>query len=189
MKVRRWIRLSLFVGLVGMTLTGQRQETLKWKVFEKDSKPFYQKVETETTQELKVQDMTFKQRQKQTFLMEWIPKGEKDGDIIVEQKIVGVKMSLDIGGNNGQSILSIKQVLPEARVVTFEPASRHQADLQALAAWLPDVTIRRQALGNADREETLYWPVYNGMAMHALASLDRAEAESWLSTNLAYDPS
>src|SRR5262249_45016360 len=43
--------------------------------------------------------MTFKQRQKQTFLMEWVPKGEKDGDIVVEQKIVGVKMSLDIGGN------------------------------------------------------------------------------------------
>jgi FkbM family methyltransferase len=93
---------------------------------------------------------------------------------------------LDIGGNNGQSILSIKQVLPEARVVTFEPASRHQADLQALAAWLPDVTIRKQALGNTDREETLYWPVYNDIAMHALASLDRAEAESWLDPSRIY---
>ena len=93
---------------------------------------------------------------------------------------------LDIGGNNGQSILSIKQVLPEARIVTFEPASRHDADLQALAAWLPDVIVRREALGDSDREETLYWPVYNGMAMHALASLDRAEAETWLDPSRIY---
>jgi FkbM family methyltransferase len=93
---------------------------------------------------------------------------------------------LDIGGNNGQSILSIKQVLPQARVITFEPASRHQADLQALAARFDGVTIRRQALGKSDREETLYWPIYNGMAMHALASLDRGEAESWLDPSRIY---
>jgi len=91
--------LSLFVSLVCMTGAGHGQDKITWKVFEKDAKPFYQTVETDTTQELKVQEMTFKQQQKQTFLMEWTPKGEKDGNITVEQRIVGVKMKLDIGGN------------------------------------------------------------------------------------------
>jgi FkbM family methyltransferase len=93
---------------------------------------------------------------------------------------------LDVGGNNGQSILSIKTVLPEARVVTFEPASRHQKDLQALADQLADVTVEGYALAEEDGEAELFWPVYNGLAMHGLASLDRSEAEAWLGPESMY---
>src|SRR5437660_896989 len=98
MNVRRWIGLSVFLGLVCLTVAGHGQD-IEWKVFKKDSKPFFQTVESDTVQDLKVADMSFKQKQKQTFLMEWTPKGEKGDTITVEQKIVGVKMDLDIGGN------------------------------------------------------------------------------------------
>jgi FkbM family methyltransferase len=93
---------------------------------------------------------------------------------------------LDVGGNNGQSILSIKCVLPKARVITFEPASRHITDLQALAKRLPDVTVERCALADIDGEAELYWPVYNGLAMYALASLNRDEAWNWLRPDRVY---
>jgi FkbM family methyltransferase len=97
---------------------------------------------------------------------------------------------LDVGGNNGQSILSIKAVLPRARVISFEPASRHQDDLRALAAKLSDVRVEQFALAAADGEAELFWPVYNGLPMHGLASLDRAEAAQWLGpdTFFGFDP-
>lgn len=93
---------------------------------------------------------------------------------------------LDVGGNNGQSILSIKRVLPDARVITFEPASRHRRDLDALGRRLSNVEVRPYALADVDGEADLYWPVYNGMAMHGLASLDRDEAMSFLDADRVY---
>ncbi len=93
---------------------------------------------------------------------------------------------LDVGGNNGQSILSIKRVLPHARVRTFEPATRHHADLRRLADSLDGVELSTIALSDTDGEATLYWPVYNGLAMHGLASLDRIEASEWLGPERIY---
>lgn len=93
---------------------------------------------------------------------------------------------LDVGGNNGQSVLSIKTVLPSARVITFEPASRHHEDLRALASKLPGVTVEPFALGASEQEDELYWPVYNGLPMHGLASLNRAEAAKWLGADSMY---
>lgn len=67
-----------------------------WKAF--DSK-FAQKLETVTVQKLVVQDQTINQTQEQTFYVTWTPKEKKDGNWVVDQKIEGIKMSIDIGGN------------------------------------------------------------------------------------------
>jgi FkbM family methyltransferase len=93
---------------------------------------------------------------------------------------------LDIGGNNGQSMLSIKRVLPDARVITFEPAARHAGKLQSLASRLGRVTVETYALSDEEGEATLHWPVYNGLAMHGLASLDPDEVMSWLGPDGIY---
>jgi FkbM family methyltransferase len=71
-------------------------------------------------------------------------------------------------------------------VITFEPASRHQKGLRALAAQLPDVSVEPYALAEKEGEAELYWPVYNGLAMHGLASLDRTEAGNWLGPDSMY---
>jgi hypothetical protein len=86
------------IGLVSTSVALHGQE-IEWKVFEKKGDSFYQVIKTVTDQELEVSDQTFKQKQEQTFLMEWTPKGEKDGQYVIDQKIAGVKMILDIGGN------------------------------------------------------------------------------------------
>jgi FkbM family methyltransferase len=97
---------------------------------------------------------------------------------------------LDVGGNDGQSILSIKSVLPDARVTTFEPAPSHLPQLRALASKMRGVDIEVCALSDADGQAELFWPVYRGMVMHALASLDRDEVMSWLGPAgiYGYDP-
>jgi RNA polymerase sigma factor (sigma-70 family) len=70
---------------------------IHWK-FEK-GQPFYQILTTTTTQQMKVMNNDVTQAQKQTFYFEWTPLEEKDGKWTMKQKILGVKMDIDIGGN------------------------------------------------------------------------------------------
>jgi hypothetical protein len=71
---------------------------IKWK-FEKD-KPFYQEMTTKTTQDMKVFGMDVNQKQEQTFYFSWTLKDEdKDKNMVVAQKIEGVKLTIQIAGN------------------------------------------------------------------------------------------
>jgi len=71
---------------------------LKWK-FEK-GKTFFQELSTDTKQSMKVMGMDIAQNQKQTFYFSWTPKEEdKDHNWTIKQKIEGIKMDIDIGGN------------------------------------------------------------------------------------------
>ncbi len=69
---------------------------LKWK-FEKD-KSFFQKMTTETKQTMKIASADFNQTQKQTFYFQWTPTKVEDKSVVLTQKIIGVQMDIDIGG-------------------------------------------------------------------------------------------
>jgi hypothetical protein len=78
------------------------KEDLSFNAFDpkKGGKKFYQQQYTKTKQEMKVMGQQVVQNQTQTFIIEWTPKDlDKDGNFVVEQRIVGVKMDIDIGGN------------------------------------------------------------------------------------------
>jgi hypothetical protein len=96
---RRWpIGLLLIVGVIAPAFAQDKPVNLTWK-FEKD-KTFYQEMTTETDQTIKVMGSDVVQKQKQTFFMSWTPKEQdKDKNWIVSQKIEGVRMDIDIGGN------------------------------------------------------------------------------------------
>jgi hypothetical protein len=88
----------LLVGGMSVSAFGQDAVTLSWK-FEKD-KPFYQEMTTVTKQTMKVMGMDVTQNQSQTFWFSWTPKEQdKDKNWIVVQKIEGVKMNIEIAGN------------------------------------------------------------------------------------------
>jgi hypothetical protein len=71
---------------------------LSWK-FEK-GKTFYQTMTTSTNQVMKVMNNDVTQKQTQTFYFSWTPlEQDKDGMWKLEQKILGVKMDIDIGGS------------------------------------------------------------------------------------------
>ena len=94
---RRALFSLLLAALAGPAL-GQ-EATLEWK-FTKD-KPFYQTMTTTTTQNMKVTGTAVEQKQDQTFYFEWKPtKIDKDKNTVtLEQKIIGLKMNIDIGGS------------------------------------------------------------------------------------------
>jgi len=74
------------------------KSAMEWK-FEKN-KTFYQTMTTNTNQTMKVMNNDVKQDQKQTFYFSWTPlEQDKDGKWTLEQKILGVKMDIDIGGS------------------------------------------------------------------------------------------
>ncbi|MBL8797743.1 MAG: hypothetical protein JNM56_27845 [Planctomycetia bacterium] len=96
LQYRKLLPLLVF-GLCALPVWAQDKADLKWK-FEKD-KTIYQELTTETTQDMKVMGMDVKQKQKQTFYFSWKPTEQKDGKWIIKQRIDGVKMEIEIGGN------------------------------------------------------------------------------------------
>jgi hypothetical protein len=107
---RRWLALVV-ASVVALPLLGQDKKpdttdkkpdskekvTLKWK-FEK-GKTFYQKMNTETSQTMKVMNNEVKQTQKQTFYFSYTAGEPKDDKVELTQKIIGVVMDIDIGGS------------------------------------------------------------------------------------------
>jgi hypothetical protein len=86
---------ALLASLPALAQDGEKWE---WKAFEK-GKVFYQELKTETTQNMKVMGQDVKQTQVQTFIIEWTGlEPTKDGNLVVQQKIKGVDMKIDIGG-------------------------------------------------------------------------------------------
>jgi hypothetical protein len=103
MKLGRWFgSLVVLAGaalLATLPALAQNGEKWEWKAFEK-GKTFYQELKTETTQMMKVMGQEVKQTQEQTFYISWTGGDPKDGKLVVQQKIIGVKMKIDIGGVN-----------------------------------------------------------------------------------------
>jgi len=118
MNARRWCGALLLVGslvTVGVSAYGQDKSKdkgkepakttdtgavkLVLKAFEPKGKTFYQEMTTKTKQLLKVMQMEVNQDQDQTFWISWTPQDKKDGNLVVKQKIIGLKMKIEIGGN------------------------------------------------------------------------------------------
>jgi hypothetical protein len=96
---RRWYMAVLLVAVLGLCAYGQEAVKLEWK-FEK-GKPFYQEMHTNTKQTMKIMAMdNITQNQDQIFYFSWTPLDQdKDKNWIIEQKIEGVKMDIEISGN------------------------------------------------------------------------------------------
>jgi FkbM family methyltransferase len=94
---------------------------------------------------------------------------------------------LDVGTNVGQSVLSTLTVLPEARVVGFEPNPVNWPCLDRLERRLGG-RFCYEPFGLAAREsvEDLYLPVYRGRPMTGLASFDQQSATDWLSSDAVF---
>ena len=102
MNLGRWFGgLILMVGaalLAGLPALAQDDAKWEWKAFDK-GKTFFQELTTKTDQTMKVMGQEVKQTQEQTFYIKWTGLDPtKEGNYVVQQQIVGVKMKIDIGG-------------------------------------------------------------------------------------------
>lgn len=96
MYLRRWFVAGLLLACFAVPALGQ-DVTLSWK-FE-PGKPFYQEMTTTTKQSMKVMGQSVDQNQTQTFYFSGTPtKQDEAKNWIVVQKIIGVKMDIEIAG-------------------------------------------------------------------------------------------
>jgi FkbM family methyltransferase len=97
---------------------------------------------------------------------------------------------VDVGGNIGQSVLSLYTVFPAATVVSFEPNPTVFGKLQRLTKKFPGLTVVPSGLSDETGEAELFVPSYNGNVLTGLASFDYESAQSWLSSDrvLRFDP-
>ncbi len=92
----RWLVALALVSLMAPAFAQDSGAKLAWK-FEKD-KPFYQEMTTKTEQTMKVMGSDIKQTQTQTFYFSWTPVKQEGDNWEIKQKIEGVKMRIEIGG-------------------------------------------------------------------------------------------
>src|SRR5262245_25715205 len=91
-----WLVALALAVVIAPAFAQEGGTKLEWK-FEAN-KPFYQTMTTTTDQTMKVMGSDIKQKQEQTFYFSWTPI-KKDGDNWeIKQKIEGVKMRIEIGG-------------------------------------------------------------------------------------------
>jgi len=96
------IRLGVAAVLalaIGATVAAQDKDKSRFEPKLEKDKPFYQKVNTDVQQIIKVQNQDLTQKQDSTFYFKWTPE-KKDGDKwTLKEKIEGLKMTIDISGN------------------------------------------------------------------------------------------
>lgn len=88
---------------------------------------------------------------------------------------------IDVGGNVGQSVLSLYTIFPDAKVLSFEPNPAVFRKLQRLTKKFPQLTVIPNGLSDETGEAELFIPSYNGSALTGLASFDYESAKGWLS--------
>ena len=97
---------------------------------------------------------------------------------------------VDVGGNIGQSVLSLYTMFPAATVVSFEPNPTVFCKLQRLTKKFPRLTVIPNGLSDQAGEAELFVPSYNGNILTGLASFDYESAKDWLRSDrvLRFDP-
>jgi FkbM family methyltransferase len=79
-------------------------------------------------------------------------------------------LCVDIGANRGQSVTSIKTVLPQATIVSFEPNPVTFATLKVVAGRRSRVTALNMAVGLGDGVLQMWIPRWRGIQFDQLAS-------------------
>lgn len=93
---------------------------------------------------------------------------------------------LDIGANRGMATQAMQILVPEARVIAFEPNPILYPQLQRLYGDKARVTLSKIALGEASLDAALWVPVYRNWIFDGLGSLDQEKAAAWLNADRLY---
>jgi FkbM family methyltransferase len=116
-----------------------------------------------------------------TFMYRMHHPHERDFRALTLLNFGSLPLLVDVGGNIGQSVLSLYTMVPNARVLSFEPNPAVFRKLQRLTRKFPQLTVIPNGLSDETGEADLFIPSYNGSALSGLASFDYESAKGWLS--------
>jgi FkbM family methyltransferase len=124
-------------------------------------------------------------------LLYWMHRPhERDFHALALLNFSSLPLFVDVGGNIGQSVLSLYTIFPNAKILSFEPNPTAFRKLQRLTKKFPQLTVIPNGLSNETGEAELFIPTYNGSALSGLASFDYDSAKGWLSREriAGFDP-
>ena len=93
---------------------------------------------------------------------------------------------VDVGGNLGQSIESIRLFAPDAKIISFEPNPNLAAKLRRRYQTDPLIEIRGVGLSERATRLNLHVPSYRGFVYDGLGSIDFDAAKSWINSETVY---
>jgi FkbM family methyltransferase len=93
---------------------------------------------------------------------------------------------VDIGGNKGQSIESIRLFKPTVEIVSFEPNPLLAHKLKSRYGRQMNVHVIAKGLSDAVGTFSLFVPCYERLTCDDLASLSRKAAESWINRDRVF---
>jgi FkbM family methyltransferase len=84
---------------------------------------------------------------------------------------------LDVGANQGISVLSFNKLAPSAQIISFEPNMALESNLISLRKRIKNFEFHMCGLGDEDGEFQLFVPRYGDVYLHTFSSLDRMSLE------------
>ncbi len=96
------------------------------------------------------------------------------------------QLLVDVGGNYGQSVTSMRLMQPNAAIVSYEANADLAKKVAKLFRFDQQVTIEPFGLSDVPGEFDLFVPYYRDFSYPGLASLYEEEARSWLCADKLY---
>lgn len=91
--------------------------------------------------------------------------------------LTGGQLFMDVGANCGQSIISIKSVVPDAQIRSFEPTTFSFAIASRVARVFPDAQAFNFGLSDRTMRLPIFTPVIDGLLVTPLTALDPSAFE------------
>jgi FkbM family methyltransferase len=103
--------------------------------------------------------------------------------------LTGLDDFIDVGSAGGESVAALRALVPRARIVAIEPNPFYLNKVRTRFRHDAGISSENCALSDVSGPMPLYVPAYNYTLFPDLATLDRREAETWLSSRLlGFDP-
>ena len=93
---------------------------------------------------------------------------------------------LDVGGNHGQSVLSMRLFRPDTPIISFEPVPSLYAEIVRRFARDSHVEVRNYGLATAEATLPLYVPSYRGFVYDGIATFSHENALNYFSDKTLY---
>ena len=90
------------------------------------------------------------------------------------------KLLVDVGAHRGQSIVAFRNIVPNCRIISFEPNTALAERL--CQQWGGSVQIENCALSDSPGTLSLYVPYYGKFLFDGLASIHQNEAKDWFNS-------
>lgn len=111
---------------------------------------------------------------------------EREFSILTRLPRLADDLYLDVGGNHGQSILSMRIFRQDMKIISFEPNPYLYDEIVRRFGSDPRLEVRNYGLAQQEATLPLFTPSYRGFVYDGISTFSRENAENYLSDKTLY---